>query len=311
RDGARCAVRARRRRRRLRRRLPSRRECRRLPALCDLDGCGSPLALVDAAPALHAERLQRMVDRRGDCVGAGPRIRTRLAQLRAVRCSARARGRAEPPAGDAAQSAAHAEGPVPARQPADVQPEVLPALGAPFRRLRASTRPAESRPGRAGRRGVPAVPERAPVSVAGGLALALASAIALNWGWVEQHAAASGLPPLSLRAPIRSLRSLFMDLAWFKGFAVGIAGWAAYVGALAFAPLSLVQGVSAGGLGVLALLARRRGGAVTRAHWLAVAVSVGGLAALGLSLTGGASAGSHPPATGLAAWVLASAVVAA
>jgi len=149
------------------------------------------------------------------------------------------------------------------------------------------------------------------MNLAVGLALALASAFALNWGWVEQHAAARELPKLSLRAPGRSLRALFGDLSWLVGFLVGLAGWALYVAALAFAPLSLVQATSAGGIGILAALARRRGDTVTRAHWAAVAVSIGGLAILGLSLAGGASSGAHPPVAGLAAWVAASLLVAA
>ena len=52
------------------------------------------------------------------------------------------------------------------------------------------------------------------MTTAAGLALALGSAFALNWGWLAQHSAASELPPLALRAPIRSLRSLFRNRAW-------------------------------------------------------------------------------------------------
>ena len=83
-------------------------------------------------------------------------------------------------------------------------------------------------------------------SLPAGLGLALASAGALNWGFFTQHGAASALPPLSLRRPLRSLRLLFGERRWLAGFLVGIAGWLLYVGALALAPLSLVQAVSAG-----------------------------------------------------------------
>jgi hypothetical protein len=96
--------------------------------------------------------------------------------------------------------------------------------------------------------------------VTAGLALSLASAFALNWGWVEQHAAAARLPRLSLRRPLGSLRQLFRNLRWLAGFAAGLVGWGLYVGALALAPLSLVQATSAGGVGVLAALACRRSG---------------------------------------------------
>jgi hypothetical protein len=125
------------------------------------------------------------------------------------------------------------------------------------------------------------------VSLAAALALSLLSATALNWGYLAQHGAARDLPPLTLRAPIRSLRSLFSDLSWFAGFVVGILGWVFYIAALALAPLSLVQGVSAGGIGVLAALARRRGDPVTRFQSRAIVVAMLGLALLAISLAGG------------------------
>ena len=125
------------------------------------------------------------------------------------------------------------------------------------------------------------------MTLAGALVLSLLSAAALNWGYLAQHGAARDLPPLTLRAPIRSLRSLFSDLSWLAGFVVGILGWVFYLAALALAPLSLVQGVSAGGIGVLAALARRRGDPVTRFHSRAIVVAMLGLALLAISLAGG------------------------
>ena len=83
--------------------------------------------------------------------------------------------------------------------------------------------------------------------IAAGLALALLSAGALNWSYFVQHGAASGLPPLTVRKPLRSLATLFGNRRWLIGFATGIGGWALYVGALALAPLALVQASSAGG----------------------------------------------------------------
>lgn len=147
--------------------------------------------------------------------------------------------------------------------------------------------------------------------IALGLALALGSALALNWGWVAQHGAVRELPRLSLRAPLQALRSLFSDVSWLMGFFVGIGGWALYIAALAFAPLALVQAVSAGGIGLLAGLARRRGEAVTRGHWAAVAVSTTGLALLAVSLAGGATSSAVPSTGILAGWLAASAGVAA
>lgn len=149
------------------------------------------------------------------------------------------------------------------------------------------------------------------MSTGAGLTLALLSAFALNWGWVVQHGAAAGLPPLSLRQPLRALRALFGDRSWLLGFVVGLLGWGFYVAALALAPLSLVQAVSAGGIGVLAALAHRRGAKLERGQWLAVAIAVGGLALLGASLVGGAVSGRAASPGGVAAWLVVSGAVAA
>jgi hypothetical protein len=97
-------------------------------------------------------------------------------------------------------------------------------------------------------------------SLLGGVALALASAAALNWGYFAQHGAAEAMPPLALRRPLRSLRLLFGSPRWLGGFVVGIGGWGLYVAALRVASLSIVQAASAGGIGLLALLVARFGG---------------------------------------------------
>jgi hypothetical protein len=149
------------------------------------------------------------------------------------------------------------------------------------------------------------------MSAAAGLALALGSALALNWGWVAQHGAASSLPKLSLRRPLRALGALFRDLSWLTGFLVGLLGWAMYVAALALAPLSVVQAISAGGVGILAALAFWRGEDVGRGQWLAVAVSITGLLLLGVSLRGGTFVTAAPASGALALWLTGSIALAA
>ncbi len=144
------------------------------------------------------------------------------------------------------------------------------------------------------------------MSTGAGLTLALLSAFALNWGWVAQHGAAAELPALSLRRPIGALRALFGDTSWLVGFSVGLLGWALYVAALAFAPLSLVQATSAGGIGILAVLAQRRGDRLGRRQWMAVAIAIGGLALLGASLAGGAASGATAAPGAVLAWLVAS-----
>ena len=124
-----------------------------------------------------------------------------------------------------------------------------------------------------------------------GLTLALLSTAALSYGFYLQHAASGHLPTLALRHPVRSLAALFSSWRWLAGFVTGLSGWALYIIALRFAPLSLVQAVSAGGMGLLALLVRLGGGRLSRQELLAVAASVAGLMLLGLSLPTGTA---HP-----------------
>jgi hypothetical protein len=149
------------------------------------------------------------------------------------------------------------------------------------------------------------------MTTAAGLALALVSSFALNWAWLIQHGAVRELPPLSARRPVASLRILFGDRSWVSGFVGGIGGWVLYVAALALAPLSLVQAISAGGVGVLAALAHRRGDALARLDWSAVSLAIGGLLLICISLAGGASNAAHADPSGAAVWLGASAVVAA
>jgi hypothetical protein len=121
-----------------------------------------------------------------------------------------------------------------------------------------------------------------------GLVLAFASAVVINLAYLREHEAAAALPALSLRHPIRSVRLLVGDRAWLFGFAMESVGFLIYVVALALAPLSLVQSISAGGIGVLAFasarLQRRR---LARVEIVGVLLSVLGLAALAVSLVGG------------------------
>ncbi len=125
-----------------------------------------------------------------------------------------------------------------------------------------------------------------------GLLLAVASTAALSYGFYIQHAAAGTLPALALRHPVRSLAALFRCWRWLSGFLAGLAGWALYIVALGFAPLSLVQATAAGGVGLLALLVRHGGRTLSRHDRIAVVASVAGLALVGLSLPAGASTGA-------------------
>jgi hypothetical protein len=141
--------------------------------------------------------------------------------------------------------------------------------------------------------------------IALGLVLAVASTVAINGGYALQHDAASMLPPLTLRRPLRSLLALFRAPRWLAGFVGGLAGWALYVLALRLAPLSLVQAAAAGGVVVLAFGAGR----LSRGEWSGVAAAIGGLALLAASL-GAHTASARGSAVSVAAWMGGSVVVA-
>jgi hypothetical protein len=145
--------------------------------------------------------------------------------------------------------------------------------------------------------------------LAAGLGLALASTVALNFGWIVQHDAVATLPQLSLREPLRALGALLCSPRWLAGFSTGLLGWALYIGALALAPLSLVQGASAGGIGLLALVVRRRRGApLTVREGAAVALSIAGLVLLAASLAGGIVGGKTTTTGAVLLWLVASIV---
>ena len=141
--------------------------------------------------------------------------------------------------------------------------------------------------------------------IAGGLALAVASAVAIAGGYALQHSSASRLPPLTLRKPVRSLMLLARSGPWLVGFLAGIGGWVLYVVALRLAPLSLVQAASAGGIGVLAIGTRP-----TRAERLGVAAALGGLVLLALSVGSHAQTG-RGTVLGVVLWVACSGAAAA
>jgi hypothetical protein len=143
------------------------------------------------------------------------------------------------------------------------------------------------------------------------LVITIASACLLNWGYLAEHAAASTLPPLSIKRPLHTVRLLLASRAWVAGFCAEVGGWGLYVLALALAPLSLVQAASAGGIGVLAFLVGRIGSVELRfRERLGVGVAVTGLGLLGLSLAGGAEHGRSGDWVEVLAWVGGSLVVA-
>jgi hypothetical protein len=143
------------------------------------------------------------------------------------------------------------------------------------------------------------------------LLLALASTSLTNVAYLREHDAAAALPALSLRRPLHSVEALLTDRSWLVGFALESGGFALYVAALALAPLTLVQSVSAGGIGILAFVsARMRRRRLGRLELAGVLVSMLGLLALAVSLTGGSGEGSGGSSVEILLWLAATAAAA-
>ncbi len=132
-----------------------------------------------------------------------------------------------------------------------------------------------------------------PVSaLAVGLALALAASVALNVGYLLQHEGSSGAPSISPLRPLFTLRSLLASRAWVAGLVVATLGWAMHVGALARAPLSLVQAFVAGGLALAVPIARRLFRHVLeRTELLGIATMTLALAGLAAGIKSGGASG--------------------
>jgi hypothetical protein len=137
-----------------------------------------------------------------------------------------------------------------------------------------------------------------------GLALALVSTTLVNLAYVREHDAVRELPPLSLLRPARSLHLLLADRGWLAAFAMESGGFVLYVTALRLAPLALVQSVTAGGIGVLAVATARLGHrTLTTVERLGAGVSVAGLLFLSLSLAGGVQQGARGDLVEIGLWL--------
>lgn len=131
------------------------------------------------------------------------------------------------------------------------------------------------------------------ISVQIGLLLALATALTSIMGFLYKHRGAVDAPAVEWRRPLASSVALFRSRWYVLGIVVAMGSWGLHVGALALAPISLVQAVIAGGLVLLTVLADRLFGFdVTRREWVGVACTAAGLAFLAATLEGAAD-GAH------------------
>jgi hypothetical protein len=142
-------------------------------------------------------------------------------------------------------------------------------------------------------------------SVLTGLLLALGTAFASVVGFLYKHRGAIESPAVDLRRPVRTSLTLFRSHWYVLGILIALGGWGLHVGALALAPISLVQSVIAGGLVLLTVTADRLfAHEVTRREWVGVALAALGLAFLAATLDGGASeAHSNYETASLVVWI--------
>ncbi len=128
-----------------------------------------------------------------------------------------------------------------------------------------------------------------PLSVQVGLLLSIATALASIVGFLYKHRGAVQSPDVDWRRPLWSMFMLFRRPAYSLGVAIALTGWFFHVGALALAPISLVQATIAGGLVMLTVVADRFfAHEVSRREWIGVALAAAGLAFLAATLDGGA-----------------------
>ncbi len=118
-----------------------------------------------------------------------------------------------------------------------------------------------------------------------GILLALLCAIAANLGNFLKHRGCMGAVAVDIRHPFRTARSLWSQ-GWFAvGMGIGGVAWVLHVGAIALAPLSVVQVVLAAGVVLIAVMADRMFGMqVGRRQWWGLGLSALGLGMLAVTM---------------------------
>jgi drug/metabolite transporter (DMT)-like permease len=136
-----------------------------------------------------------------------------------------------------------------------------------------------------------------------GILLALLCAVATNFGFLLKHRGACAAPEVDIRHPLKSAAGLFRS-KWFAiGMLVAAGAWVLHVGALALAPLSIVQAVIAGGLVFLTVMAERWFGCKCGPRqWAGVGCTALGLVLLAVTLPHGDGTHSTYSVAGMVAF---------
>jgi drug/metabolite transporter (DMT)-like permease len=136
-----------------------------------------------------------------------------------------------------------------------------------------------------------------------GILLALLCAVATNFGFLLKHRGACAAPEVDIRHPLKSAVGLFRS-KWFAiGMLVAAGAWVLHVGALALAPLSIVQAVIAGGLVLLTVMAERWFGCKCGPRqWAGVGCTALGLVLLAVTLPHGDGSHSSYSVAGMVAF---------
>ncbi|CAB4928507.1 unannotated protein [freshwater metagenome] len=125
-----------------------------------------------------------------------------------------------------------------------------------------------------------------------GILFALLCAVGSNFAFFLKHRGAAEAPKVDIRRPLHTAAGLWRSRWFAMGMGVGAIAWALHVAALSLAPMSVVQAVVAGGVGLIAIIADRVFGmSVGKRQWWGLGLTASGLVML--ALTAPAQSGAH------------------
>jgi uncharacterized membrane protein len=117
---------------------------------------------------------------------------------------------------------------------------------------------------------------------------AIVAALALNYAIYLEKKAVGSLPEVQFKHLWMTTKAFITDKPWMLAQIVNVAGFVLYSVALAFAPVSIVEPIVASGVVLLAYLAiKRLGETPRRIDYIAMGMTVLGVALIGVSLAEG------------------------